>query len=145
MYKRQGHLPPWQHDAQRARALLREHGLLGAELVYKLSNDPLRLRIATVIAAQLEAAGLRVRLQSHEWGTFYGDVKAGRFQMFSLAWVGVHLPDVFRELFHSTAVPPHGANRGRYRSAAVDRLIDTALRLPPARSCLLYTSPSPRD
>ena len=127
-------LPPWQHDAQRARALLREHGLLGAELVYKLSNDPLRLRIATVIAAQLEAAGLRVRLQSHEWGTFYGDVKAGRFQMFSLAWVGVHLPDVFRELFHSTAVPPHGANRGRYRSAAVDRLIDTALRLPPARS-----------
>ena len=50
--------------------------------------------------------------------------------MFSLAWVGVKMPDIFRYTMHSSAVPPAGANRGRYASARVDALIDAAERTP---------------
>ncbi|PKL95237.1 MAG: peptide ABC transporter substrate-binding protein, partial [Gammaproteobacteria bacterium HGW-Gammaproteobacteria-8] len=70
--------------------------------------------------------GIQVALKSYDWGTFYGDIKAGRFQLFSLAWVGVKTPDVFRYVFHSSASPPEGANRGRFRDATVDTLIEAA-------------------
>ena len=69
-------------------------------------------------------AGIRVDLRSYDWATVYGDIKAGRFQMYSLAWVGIHTPDIFRYVFHSGSVPPGGANRGRFSSQRVDALIE---------------------
>lgn len=122
-------LVPPKYDPERARTILSEAGLTGAhrpELVYKTSNDPFRLRIATILQQQLARIGVDVSLRSYDWGTFYGDIKAGRFQMFSLMWVGIKLPDIFRYVFDSKSVPPNGANRGRYRNPEVDRLIDRA-------------------
>ena len=67
-----------------------------------------------------------MELATYDWGTFYGDIKAGRFQMYSLAWVGIKMPDIFRYTMHSDSLPPAGANRGRLVNAAVDHLIDRA-------------------
>lgn len=117
------------HDPHRARELLAaigynlEHPLT---LTYKTSNDAVRIRLATVIQDQLAKVGIRLRLQTYDWGTFYGDIKAGRFQLYSLAWVGVKTPDIFRYVFHSDSLPPDGANRGRLRDATVDTLIEAA-------------------
>lgn len=122
-------LAPYQYDPARARALLSEAGL-GPEqrlsLSYKTSSDPFRLRLASVLQAQLAEVGIDLMIQSYDWGTFFGDIKAGRFQLFGLTWVGIQLPDIFRYVFHSRSVPPDGANRGRYRSATADALIDAA-------------------
>jgi peptide/nickel transport system substrate-binding protein len=98
-------------------------------LDYKTSADPFRLRLASILQAQLAAVGIEVDLRSYDWGTFYGDVKSGNFQLYSLTWVGLKTPDSFRYLFHSGSVPPHGANRGRYRSGEADGLIEAAERL----------------
>ena len=65
-------------------------------------------------------------MRSYDWGTFYADVKAGRFQMYSLAWVGIKMPDIFKYALHSTSMPPAGANRGRYFSEVADKLMDDA-------------------
>src|SRR5574341_1305594 len=35
-------------------------------------------------------------------------------------------PDIFDYCFHSQRIPPKGANRGRYRNPALDRLLDQA-------------------
>ena len=116
-------------DPDRARALLRKAGFTGSHrptLLYKTSTDPFRLRLATILQDQLSQVGIDVVIQSHDWGTFYGDIKAGRFQMYSLAWVGVKTPDIFRYAFHSQSIPPAGANRGWFASAEADRLIDQA-------------------
>ena len=56
--------------------------------------------------AQVAEAGIRLRIQSHDWGTFFGDIKAGNFQLYSLTWVGLKTPDSYRYLFHSAAIPP---------------------------------------
>jgi len=123
-------LPPPDYDPKHARALLAEAGYgpdRPVKLTYKTSNDPFRIRVATIIKYQLEQVGFRVDLRSYDWGTFYGDVKAGNFQLYSLAWVGINSPDVFRYVFHSDSIPPAGANRGRYRSAVADQLINQAL------------------
>ena len=122
-------LKPFRYDPDQARELLaqagydREHPL---QVTYKTSTDPVRVRIATVIQQQLRDVGIDMKLQSFDWGTFYGDIKAGRFQMYSLAWVGIKTPDIFRYAFHSTSLPPEGANRGRLSDPDIDALIDTA-------------------
>lgn len=122
-------LSGYAYDPDRARALLAAAGF-GPErplrLVYKTSSDPFRVRLATVIQAQLAQVGIQVDVRSYDWGTFYGDIKAGRFQLYSLSWVGIRTPDIFRYVFHSASVPPEGANRGRYRSPRADRLIEAA-------------------
>lgn len=135
-------LSGYSYDPDRAKALLAAAGF-GPEhplrLVYKTSSDPFRVRLATVVQAQLARVGIGVDVRSYDWGTFYGDIKAGRFQLYSLAWVGIRTPDIFRYVFHSASVPPDGANRGRYRNVEIDRLIETARAEPELeRQAALY-------
>ncbi len=131
------------HDPDLAREHLaragysREHPL---QLSYKTSTDPFRLRIAHVFQDQLAAVGINLKISSYDWGTFFGDIKAGRFQLYSLAWVGVNTPDILRYAFHSQSRPPGGANRGRYQSREVDRLIDAAERADGDEAQALYVA-----
>jgi peptide/nickel transport system substrate-binding protein len=53
--------------------------------------------------------------------------------MYSLSWVGLKLPDIFRYAFHSNSLPPNGANRGRYSDPLTDSLI-AAAEIEPDRS-----------
>lgn len=130
------------HDPARARALLAALGHGPARplrLTYKTSSDPFRLRLATVLQSQLAAVGIDLVIESHDWGTFYGDVTRGRFQLYGLSWIGLALPDIFRQAFHSASAPPAGANRGAYRAPAVDRLIEAAeAATDPMRQRALY-------
>jgi peptide/nickel transport system substrate-binding protein len=131
-------LPEYRHDPALARRLLAEAGIENPRLTYRTSTDPLRVRIATAIQAQLAAVGIRVRVQSTEWGSFFDAIRGGQFQMYSLAWVGVTQPDALRQLFHSASVPPAGANRGRFADPAVDALLDAAAGAEPAQQTALY-------
>jgi peptide/nickel transport system substrate-binding protein len=117
------------YDPEAARRLLREAGYgpeKPAHIVYKTSTNPLRVRIATVIQDQLSRVGIVLDIRTYDWGTFYGDIKAGNFQLFSLAWVGIKMPDIFRYVFHSASMPPGGANRGRWSEPRMDALIEQA-------------------
>lgn len=118
-----------KYDPDAARTLLAKHGYSPErplKVTYKTSTNAFRVRLATVLQSQLKAVGIDVDLRSYDWGTFYGDIKAGNFQMFSLSWVGIKTPDIFRYVFHSESVPPNGANRGRFKDSSVDRLIEVA-------------------
>lgn len=126
-------LDPITYEPEKAQALLRQAGYSRerpAKIVYKTSSDPFRIRLATILQQQLQHVGIEVDLRSYDWGTFYGDIKSGRFQMYSLAWVGIHTPDIFDYVFHSRSIPPNGANRGRYRSTQADAFIDGARAAP---------------
>ena len=119
-------LEGYGYDPARTKALLQQAGFDGNQrptIIYKTSTDPFRLRLATIIQGQLQQVGIDVSIHSHDWGTFYGDIKTGRFQMYSLTWVGLKTPDIFRQAFHSQSVPPVGVNRGRYADPITDRLI----------------------
>ncbi len=118
-----------EYNPQKARALLTQAGYDDehpVKITYKTSSDPFRIRLATVIQNQLEKIGIKVDIRSYDWGTFYGDIKSGRFQMYSLSWVGIKTPGIFQYVFHSQSVPPNGANRGRYNNARADYLIQVA-------------------
>jgi len=134
-------LTPHRHDPELARHYLRLAGY-GAQkpllIGYKTSTDPFRVRIAHVFQSQLAKVGIRLEISSYDWGTFFGDIKSGRFQMYGLAWVGVNTPDILRYAFHSESMPPGGANRGQYRSVQTDRMIEQAERAPPDVAARLY-------
>jgi len=96
------------------------------QLTFKTSSDPFRLRLATIYQHQLAKVGIQLDIRSYDWGTFFGDIKAGRFQLYSLSWVGINTPDIFRYTSHSDSIPPKGANRGRYIDETTDQLIEQA-------------------
>ncbi|QKI89280.1 ABC transporter substrate-binding protein [Thiomicrorhabdus xiamenensis] len=128
-------MPDYEYNPHKARELLRQvevppellkkdaQNRTVIELSYKTSNDPTRIRLATIYQAQLKPLGIELKIQSYDWGTFYNDIKKGRFQLYSLAWVGVKSPDIFQYVFASNAIPPKGANRGRYVDPVADDLI----------------------
>ena len=70
------------------------------------------MRLATILQAQMRTAGVELEIRSLDWGTFFDDVKHGKFQLYGLTWVGIRTPEIYRLAFHSQSVPPLGANRG---------------------------------
>ncbi|MCK5649699.1 MAG: ABC transporter substrate-binding protein, partial [Gammaproteobacteria bacterium] len=119
----------YDYDQKKAAALMYELGYSEKkhlQLTYKTSSDPFRIRIATIIQSQLKDVFIDVDIRSYDWGTFYGDIKNGQFQLYSLTWVGIKTPDVFRNVFHSESLPPSGANRGRLKNKKIDQMIETA-------------------
>jgi len=129
----EGDVETYPCDPQKAAALLDAAGLpdpdgdgprLRFTVSYKTSTDKLRNEIAEIIRDQLRRVGIGIEKRSYEWGTFYDDIKKGNFEMYSLTWVGMTDPDAMYWIFHSSMMPPNGANRGRYKNPEVDRLLE---------------------
>ncbi len=126
-----GDVPRYAYDPVRAERLLEEAGLhrdaqgVRARLTYKAPTSEGAMRaLAEILQEMLGRVGIDVSIRSYEWGTFFGDVKAGNFQLYHLTWVGIVDPDHYHYVFHSQSVPPRGANRGRYKSPLLDQLLE---------------------
>jgi len=122
-------ITPLDYDPEKAKKILNNMGYSvdnPLKLVFKTSSNPFSIRKATIIQEQLRQVGIEMEIRSYDWGTFYGDIKKGNFQMYSLEWVGIKSPDIFKYVFHSQSVPPKGANRGRLIDKQLDNLIESA-------------------
>lgn len=122
-------LKGYEHNIKTAVELMQQLGYSKEKrlsLTYKTSSDPFRIRIATIIQSQLKDIFIDVNIRSYDWGTFYGDIKSGHFQLYSLTWVGITTPDIFRYVFHSQSLPPSGANRGRLNNKLIDQQVERA-------------------
>lgn len=125
-------VPITPFDAVLAEELLDEAGFprnergVRFQLNYRTSTNPTRLRLVTAIADAWQKIGIDVSIESLEWGGFYARIKRGDFQVFSLSWVGITDPDIYRWILHTDMQPPKGANRGRYSNAQVDTWLDRA-------------------
>ena len=134
----EGNVPRYEYDPKRAARLLDEAGYRDPDgpgpqprfrLTYKTTTAELARVQASVFQEQLQQVGIELEIRSFEWGTFYDDIKAGRFQIFSLQWTQLIDPDVLRMRFGSGYLPPAGFNRVRYRNAEVDRLLEEGTKV----------------
>lgn len=116
-------LQPTPFKKEKAKALL-SPSALKTQYTLKTSSNPVAIANGRVIAQQLKEIGINVKLQSFDWGTFYGDIQKGNFDFATMRWVGVIDPDIYRIAFHSKEIPP-GRNRGHYQNKALDKLLDT--------------------
>lgn len=142
----EGSVEKYPYDPEKAKKLLDEAALpLPAngeprfKLVYKTSQNDLSKRIGEVIQQQLKEVGIQMEIRTYEWGTFYSDIKSGNFQLYSLRWVGIQDPDIYYDLFHSSSIPPLGANRGHYNNREIDQLVEEGrVTLDPEKRKAIY-------
>jgi peptide/nickel transport system substrate-binding protein len=123
-------LPSYPFDPNKAKQLLDQAGYPdppGAAprftLSFKTSTDQEANLRAQMIQQMLQNVGVKVEIQSSEFGTFLEDVQKGNFQMYSLSRNGIQDPDFYNVIFHTSAFPPEGQNRGYYSNPRVDELI----------------------
>jgi peptide/nickel transport system substrate-binding protein len=127
----------YDFDPEQAKRLLDEAGYPDPDgdgprtrfnLIYKTSNNKLRVTIARVIVDQLQRIGIGVELRVAEFATFFADIKKGNFQIFSMQIPEISEADLYIQFFYSQRIPTRenldaGGNRVRYRNPEVDRLI----------------------
>ncbi len=117
-------LVAYDYDPARSKKLLQAAGVkLPLKLVYKTSTDAQRVRFATILQAQMALAGITLEIRSLDWGTFFEEVKQGKFQLYGLTWVGIKTPEIYSKVFASDSTPPTGFNRGRYADDKLDALL----------------------
>jgi len=96
-------------------------------LTLKTSTDESTRLYSAVLADQWKRVGVALELKSLEFATFYSDITRGSFQLYTQRWVGGNNdPDMFEYVFSSKRLPPDGANRGHYRNAQLDALLEHA-------------------
>ncbi|NOT68139.1 MAG: ABC transporter substrate-binding protein [Methylophilaceae bacterium] len=117
-------LMAYDYNPKLCRELLTQAGIkLPLKLSYKTSTDAQRVRLATIMQAQMQPAGIALEIRSLDWGTYFEDIKQGKFQLYGLTWVGIKTPEIYRLAFHSASLPPQGANRGHFLDSTLDKLI----------------------
>jgi peptide/nickel transport system substrate-binding protein len=123
----------YDFDPARAELLLdaagfpRGPGGVRLHLTLKTSTDESTRLMSEAIADQWKRVGVQLELRPLEFATLYSEITRASFQIYALRWVGANNdPDIFEYVFSSKKIPPAGANRGHYRNAQLDSLLDQA-------------------
>ena len=112
---------PIKYNPNLAKKYINELGIVDPIVItLKTSTDPFRVKIATVIQKQLEIIGVKLVIKSLDWGTYFKDIQAGDFQLYSLTWVGIRNPEIYNKIFNSKLIPPKGLNRAGYNNLEID-------------------------
>jgi len=96
------------------------------QIDWKVSNNKASIEIVEVIEHYFKEVGIVVNVTVQEWGTYMSAFKAGNFDIVVGQWIGFTGPDMLNFVFHSTNIPPKGANRTQYINHELDKVLDEA-------------------
>ncbi|MEV2237274.1 ABC transporter substrate-binding protein [Micromonospora sp. NPDC049891] len=115
---------PYSHDVNQARQLLDQAGVSGLSMDLMVTSEyPETVTAAQVIASQLEAVGITVKIRTLDFAQWLDEQGAGHFDSFMLGWLGNIDPDEFYYAQHHS---DGTFNFHKYANPNVDRLLDQA-------------------
>ena len=123
-------LMTYSYDPALAKQLLRDAGHSDLSFTYRTTTVDPGPTMAAVLQEMFREVGIKMDIRTNENATFFADLAKGNFQMYSAAWVGGnnYPDDMFNFVFHSSMIPPNGANRGFYSNSEIDQLIEFGRR-----------------
>jgi len=116
-------------DLNKSQTIIKDLNLQNKKLTLRTTNNQDSIHKVKILASQISRSGLRISIESYEWGTFYTDLNQGRYEMALMKWVGVTDPDIYRLAFHSENLAPKGRNRSFYKNQVLDQLLEQGLTL----------------
>jgi peptide/nickel transport system substrate-binding protein len=112
------------HDVDKAKNLLSEAGVSGADLdMLATSEYPETVTAAQVIADNLAPLGITVNIRTVDFATWLDEQNTGNFDMLMMGWLGNIDPDDFYYAQHHTKGT---SNAQKFSNPEVDRLLDAA-------------------
>lgn len=121
-------------DPEKARALLKEAGKEGQEIVYAYANTDIQQKVSVVVAQALERAGFKVQkkeVDANNYAAAIGEVKNG-FDIYRNGW-GADWPvasTVVPPLYDGRVISDGAANYSHLNDAAVNTEIDRINAIP---------------
>ena len=117
-----------KQDIPQANKLLAEAGYPnGFEFTFSFEADENVKKFVEVANQQWAAVGIRGKLSSKEWGAFFSDIKAGKYQVCAWQSLDQKDPDIpLYRMFHSRNLAPAGYNWHFYKNPALDKVLDAA-------------------
>ena len=123
----------YEYSPDKAKMLLKEAGYPGGfstslwTLPVSRPYNPNGRKMGEMMQADLARVGIRVKLQTYDWGTYLDKVKHGEHQMVQLGWSSDNGdPDNFLYTLLSCDAVTRGSNNSRYCSQEFDALIKHA-------------------
>lgn len=123
----------YKYDPSKAKELLKKAGLekgFSTELMYlpvSRAYNPNGKKMAEMMQADLAKVGIKVALNSFDWGTYLEKARTGQAQMLQMGWTGDNGdPDNFLYVLLSCAAAKDGSNYSRWCDKKFDHLIEKA-------------------
>lgn len=120
------------YDPAKAMALLKEAGYPnGFEITIYTPQDTYRRKVAELMQIQLQAIGIKAKVESLEWATYLPLIDAGKTDMYMMGWNWLTDPDGLIYDIHHSAVEAWEADASSYNGSrnyneAVDEALEEA-------------------
>jgi peptide/nickel transport system substrate-binding protein len=76
----------YNYDPEKAKQLIEKNGWKGLKVNMLVANTPAYMKMGEIVQDQLTKAGLDVKIQTMEWGTFLDVSKKGKYDITFLGW-----------------------------------------------------------
>jgi peptide/nickel transport system substrate-binding protein len=131
---------PWPYDPERAKKMLADAGFQdrdGDGVIESADGKPLRVvltypggqeiyeKIVLFLRDNLARGGVVLEGERLDWPVLVNKLNQGDFDAIVLGWSSVPESDAY-QVFHSSQIAGQGDNRTSYRSAEIDKAIDSA-------------------
>lgn len=122
-------LPQYNYDPTKAKQLLAQAGYPNgfSTTVYVPTSDQTWMQVAQALQSEWAQVGVKVTIQSLDWGTFLQYTAKGKTPVFIIAWSDMTGDGDYNQYYlwdsHSFGV---GGNRDFYSNPQVDKLVEAA-------------------
>ncbi|QKE74126.1 glutathione ABC transporter substrate-binding protein [Arthrobacter citreus] len=114
----------YSYDVEKAKKLIKDNGFEGKEVKMLVPNRDMYMKMAEIAQAQMTEIGLKVKLETMEWGTFLDASTKGQYDVTFLGWANStgDGSELLYPNFHSDNIGI--SNRISYSNPQFDKLVN---------------------